>query len=86
MKNQTAKIEEILKKAAKDSAFREKLIDNPETTLTNEGVALPKGVSVKILENSPGTVHLVLPPFQIDHSVSDEDLENLAGGYAARGF
>ena len=41
--------------------FRQKLVRDPAGTLKQEGVDLPSGVSVKVMEDSDQVVHFVLP-------------------------
>ena len=57
--------QQIISKAMKDEAFRQKLFSNPRTTLERElGITLPQGVSVQVHEDTPTILHLVLPKHQ----------------------
>ncbi len=80
MKNKPIELEKVLKKAVRDLVFRKNLLLNPEAVLKAEEIALPDGASVKIVENTSTTVHLILPPLQSDEAVSDEALEDVNGG------
>jgi len=52
----------IVKKALEDPEFKRELLKNPRGTLEKfSGVTLPGGVEYIVHEQSPTTVHLVLP-------------------------
>jgi len=53
---------QLVLKAARDPQLKKKLIENPEVTLAEAGVKLPKGYKVTVLENSDQVIHIVLPP------------------------
>lgn len=53
---------EIAERALRDDAFRRSFIDDPKGTLQREfGLTVPDGVSVVVHEETPETVHMVLP-------------------------
>jgi hypothetical protein len=52
---------QIIAKAWGNDMFRQKLVRDPAGTLKQEGVDLPAGVSVKVMEDSDQVVHFVLP-------------------------
>lgn len=55
--------ENVRAMAAKDPAFRSELLSNPTGALEKVfGGKLPAGVKVKVHEETPDTIHLVLPP------------------------
>ncbi|TMC15525.1 MAG: NHLP leader peptide family natural product precursor [Chloroflexi bacterium] len=68
---------QLLSRAMKDEAFRQALLANPKTLIEHElGVTLPQGVTIQVHEETPTTVHLVLPPRELGAwEVSDADLE-----------
>ena len=71
----------ILSRAAKDPAFRKALISDPKAVLAQDfDVRLPDNVTVKVLEDQPGTVHLVLPPTpsQSRPELANENVEDFA--------
>jgi hypothetical protein len=79
----------IIAKAWKDPAFLTKLKENPRSVVQDElqkmapGAKLPPGLSVSLHEEDEGHVHLVVPrnPQKVtDQSLSDEDLDQAAGG------
>jgi len=69
----------IVAKAWRDPAFKAKLLADPQAILKDAGVAVPAGVTVKVVENSASLFHLVLPP-KPTGEISDEDLDRVAGG------
>lgn len=53
----------LVARAVKDQAFRSRLLDSPQTTIEQAlGVKLPENVEVKVLEEKPNTIYIVLPP------------------------
>ena len=72
------KTSQIIAKSWADDGFKGRLLSNPMDTLKAEGVEIPAGVTVKVLENTSNVVHLVLPAKPTD--LSDEELDKVAGG------
>jgi len=70
----------IIAKAWRDPAFKADLIANPAAALKAEGIDVPAGMAVTVLENTDKQFHLVLPPVPTGE-LSDESLEAVAGGY-----
>jgi len=53
----------IIRRAIEDPAFRRSLLASPRKAIEAAlGLPLPKGVKVRIHEDTPDKVHLVLPP------------------------
>ena len=75
----TAAHGKIVARAWRDAAFKAKLLADPHATLTEAGVAVPEGVTVKVVENTDSHFHLVLPP-KPTGELSDEALDKVAGG------
>jgi hypothetical protein len=69
----------IIAKAWRDPAFKAELIANPAAALKAEGIDVPAGMAVTVLENTDKQFHLVLPPVPTD-GLSDEALDAVAGG------
>ena len=69
----------IIAKAWRDPAFKAELIANPAAALKAEGIDVPAGMTVTVLENTDKQFHLVLPPVPTD-ALSDEALDAVAGG------
>lgn len=73
---------EVIAKALKDPAFKAELLKNPAAAIEKAaGVKIPAGVTVKVVEDSATTVHLVLPAAASKGALSDSDLGKVAGGY-----
>ena len=73
----------IIAKAWRDRAFKAELIANPAAALKAEGIDVPAGMAVTVLENTDKHFHLVLPPVPTDE-LSDEALDAVAGGSQGR--
>jgi hypothetical protein len=58
-----AALDRLLAKASTDSVFRFQLLHDTHAALASVGVKVPPGVTLKVVENSPTLVHLVLPPW-----------------------
>ncbi len=69
----------IIAKAWRDPAFKAALIANPAAALKAEGIDVPDGMTVTVVENTDKQFHLVLPPVPTDE-LSDEALDAVAGG------
>ncbi len=69
----------VIARAWREPAFKAKLIADPRATLTEAGVSLPGGVTVKVVEDTDTHLHFVLPPKPIGQ-LSDEALDKVAAG------
>ncbi len=76
MNEQTYK--SIITKCWGDPEFKRRLIAEPIKTLRSEGVSLPDGVKVTVVENTATEFTFVIPPEPSE--LSDEALEGVAGG------
>jgi hypothetical protein len=54
-------IENIVERAWIDNKFRDSLLSDPAKVLRAEGVKLPQGVEVRIVEDTEKVLHVVLP-------------------------
>jgi Nitrile hydratase, alpha chain len=77
----------IIAKATNDEAFREQLLDNPKAALERTlGITFPQGVTIQVHEDTPTTLHVVLPVNSQagkPRDLSDAELEHVAGGWPA---
>ena len=68
----------IVGKAAHDTDFRDRLLNDPKGSVEDElNVSIPASMSIKVHEDSPTTAHLVLPP---DSRLTSRDLMAAAAG------
>jgi len=74
---------QIVSKAGTDAAFKKRLMSDPKSVLKENGLELPQGVDVKVVENTDKLFHLTLPPPASSHELSDADIAAIAGGMAA---
>ena len=79
MSENNSEFAKIIAKAWRDPAFKAELIANPAAALKAEGIHVPAGMAVTVLENTDKQFHLVLPSVPTDE-LSDEALEAVAGG------
>jgi hypothetical protein len=75
----------LVERSLQDEEFRQRLLDDPKGTLEQElGRGLPEGVQVRVVEETPDTIYLVLPSASAlggqGGSLSEEELEAVAGG------
>ncbi len=68
---------DLFTRALTDADFKARLMADAASVMRAEGVDVPEGVEVKIVENSSSTVYVVLPDPQ---TVSDELLATASGG------
>ena len=61
------------------SEFRAKLRAEPAAALAEQGIAVAPGVDFRLVENSGGVYHVVLPP-NPNARLSDSSLSGVAGG------
>lgn len=67
----------LLARAAEDMDFRAQLVSDPKAAIRAElDVDIPEEVSVHVHESDFNTMHLSLPPGQLD----EEQLEAIAAG------
>jgi len=76
---QSNQINNILSKCWADASFKQKLLANPAEVLKAEGVEIPAGYTIQVLENTDKVVNYVLPP-NPNAELSDSELEAVAGG------
>ena len=84
MSQQNSIQEQIIAKAMKEETFRQELLSNPKAAIERElGITVPQGVTITVHQDTPTTLHLVLPvraPGEGGEELSDAELEQAAGG------
>ena len=78
---------EIIAKARADEEFKKRLLDDPATVLKENGIEIPQGVVVEVVEGNEGDIHIVLPVKPSNtQELTDEDLENVAAAGIGSGI
>ena len=75
---QSNKMNQIIAKCWADEAFKKQLIADPVAMLKAEGVELPEGISVTVVEDTATSITVVIP---LPRNLSDDELAGVAGGY-----
>jgi hypothetical protein len=71
----------LIAKAWHDAAYKQALLRDPKAVVAREfGAPLPAEVSMQVVAEDAHTQYLVLPPALSDLELSDEQLEQVAGG------
>ena len=83
--NQRQQLEQkLIEKAMKDESFRKQLIENPGAAIEALlEVKIPETITIKVLEEDPTTVYLVLPnipTMDTEMELNEAELESVAGG------
>jgi hypothetical protein len=78
MNRKSEQYQQIIEKCWADEAFKQRLLADPAGTLNAEGVTVPAGVSVRVVENTAQVVHLVIPCSSTE--LSDQEISQMAGG------
>ena len=74
---------QVVTKAWHDEGFKRRLVSEPQVVLQEHDLPVPDGKTVRVVENTADTVHLVLSPKPAEGELSDEQLEQVAGGLLA---
>jgi hypothetical protein len=73
---------QVIARALKDPTFRQDLLSNPRAALAEQyHVHLPAYVAVRVLEEAPNTLTLILPAREeAFEELTDADLQTVNGG------
>ncbi|MBD2287754.1 NHLP leader peptide family natural product precursor [Microcystis wesenbergii FACHB-1317] len=73
---------EIVARAWRDAAFKQQLLGNPKTVLTEAGMSVPEDVELQVVQDTPTLRHLVLPvaPTGGSSTLSEAALDLVSGG------
>jgi Nitrile hydratase, alpha chain len=75
----------LIERSLEDEEFRRRLLDDPKGAVEQEiGTRLPQEIKLRVVEESPDTIYLVLPrslPLGGEgEELSDRELDAVAGG------
>jgi hypothetical protein len=70
----------LVARAWSDAAFKQKLVADPAAVLKENGLLLPPGIQVKVVENTEKVLFLTLPLKPEPAELSEEELRRVAGG------
>ncbi len=71
---------QLRQRAQREPEFRARLIEDPRATLQDElGIELDQ-VTVRVVEEQPGEVVVVLPPVASESELTDAELAGVAAG------
>ena len=71
---------QVVAQAWSDEGFKQRLLAEPKAALQEQGIAVPAGVEVRVVENTDRLAHLVLPPKPAEGELSEAQLDRAAGG------
>lgn len=71
---------QIVAKCWADSDFKARLLADPNAALAAEGIAVPEGMELRIVENTPSLTYIVLPEIPQESELTDEALGGVVGG------
>ncbi|MBD1856119.1 MULTISPECIES: NHLP leader peptide family RiPP precursor [Leptolyngbya] len=76
---------QLIDQAMQDSAFRDRLLTNPKSVLSERGLTVPDEVQIQVLQETSSQFYLVLPSLADESgseaiALSDAELEAVSGG------
>jgi hypothetical protein len=83
---QGKKMQQVIAKAWMDEGFKMRLLSDPAAVLKEEGLEMPSGMEVRMVENTDKVLHLVLPAKPNGDEMSEEQLEHVAGGFCRTNY
>jgi len=65
-----------------DEQLKQRLVDNPAAVLRENGIEVPVGVEIRVVENTDKLTYLVLPPKPLDSAseLTSEQIDAVVGG------
>jgi hypothetical protein len=71
----------LIEKAWRDPVFKQRLIADPAAAFAEAGLPVPKGKTIRVLEETSGVDYFILPPPPGGGGgLSDAELNAVAGG------
>jgi hypothetical protein len=75
-----AAIGKIIARAWTDEQYKARLVSDPRSVFDEAGLDLPEGVEIRVVEDTPGINHFVLPVAPAEGELSEETLEQITAG------
>jgi hypothetical protein len=73
---------QLVAKSWEDEKLHDRLINDTAAVLKENGIDMPAGVQVKVVQNTNNVIHLPMPPRPSGDEISEEELAAVAGGVA----
>ncbi len=70
----------VVAKAWADEDYKQRLMSDPTSVLTGEGMEMPEGVEIKVVEATDKQAWMVLPPRPRNSGEIEEATERVAAG------
>ena len=71
-------MQKIITRCWEDEEFKKRLMADPKKVLDGEGVNVPDGVSIRVMEDTEQVRTLIIPP--APSHLDDDQLNGIAGG------
>ena len=71
-------MQKIIARCWEDEAFKKRLMADPAKTIDAEGVRIPAGVSIRVVEDTDQVRTLIIPP--APSHLDDDQLKRITGG------
>jgi hypothetical protein len=71
-------LQAIIERCSRDADLKKKLISNPREVLKEHGFKVPAHIELRVLEDTPEAMHLVIPADP--HAIAEDALDLVAGG------
>lgn len=71
----------LVAKAREDEAFKAELLSDATKVFKENGIRVPDGMEVCMVENTPDKMYFILPP-ERDDALTEEEMDAVAGGSA----
>jgi hypothetical protein len=73
--------DQIVARAWADDGFKRRLVADPAAVLKENGLEVPPGVQLRVVEDTASQVHLVLPARPAGEELSEDDLGRVAAAH-----
>jgi hypothetical protein len=77
---QAKRYRQIVDKASADPAFKQRLLASPNGVLQEQGIQVPAGKELKVIDLADNQICFILPPNPAEGQLTDEQLAAVSGG------